>query len=442
MLVPGSIVIIDDDEKETKNRLIDPLRLRGELVFHYKEVPDKIDELINPRLVIIDWDLSDSGRIELLANGGLVVKNLRKIIDKSSFLLIIIWSIFADTKENRKDMKKTLVEMYNGRYSPDYIDDNNIKIVEEKLYAEDLIPIIEEWINTKHEAGLIFEWEKSLMIARDSLVSIVADCNINAIINIMYQQYGIIGLDRYISDLFFRILNRELKIDQQKFDKRIKGIHSQKNPRLSLNWYSDFHYLQYYCSVSKDERMMTGDLIIIEPDNPNAIDNYGLILNAHCDFVQKNVNFVKILRGTKITDLPPYEIKEVTNEMQIPFYYGWTRKKGKKTYYTRDDLIKKIIKDDMKKRYYRLLFVKDKKTDDSYYHIIFDFNKVNYYELKFDDDETPIMPVNWKRICRLDSPIIEDVLQKYSSYCSRIGVPDTPTFYLDKELEKMKKNSD
>nr|ADP09432.1 hypothetical protein E6-3G_17 [uncultured marine crenarchaeote E6-3G] len=442
MLVPGSIVIIDDDEKETKNRLIDPLRLRGELVFHYKEVPDTIDELINPRLVIIDWDLSDSGRIELLANGGLVAKNLRKIIDKSSFLLIIIWSIFADNEENRINMKKTLVEMYNGRYSPDNIDDNNIKIVEEKLYADDLIPIIEEWINNNHAAGLIFEWEKSLMIARDSLVSKVADCNIQAIINMMHQQYGIEGLDRYISNLFFRILNRELKLDQQKFYSRIKGIHSQKNPKLSLNWYSDFHYLQSYCSVSEDEKMMTGDLVIIDPDNPDEIDNYGLILNTHCDFVQKNVNFAKILRGTKIIDFPPYEKKNVTHEIQIPFSYGWTRKKGKKTYYRRDSLIEKIVKDDMKKRYYRLLFIKDKMIDDSYYHVIFDFNRVNYCELKLDDDGIPIMPVTWKRVCRLDSPIIEDVLQKYSSYCSRIGIPDIPRFYINKELEKMKKIPD
>jgi hypothetical protein len=47
--------------------------------------------------------------------------------------------------------------------------------------------------------------------------------------------------------------------------------------------------------------------------------------------------------------------------------------------------------------------------------VCFDFNNVRVVESSAIE--------NWELICRLDSPLIEEMLEKYGAFFSRVGVP-------------------
>jgi len=47
----------------------------------------------------------------------------------------------------------------------------------------------------------------------------------------------------------------------------------------------------------------------------------------------------------------------------------------------------------------------------------------------------------WKRICRVDTPLIDSLLHEYSAYASRIGVQATPEDIVESIVEKSKRQA-
>ncbi|GAI22192.1 unnamed protein product, partial [marine sediment metagenome] len=90
--------------------------------------------------------------------------------------------------------------------------------------------------------------------------------------------------------------------------------------------------------------------------------------------------------------------------------------------------------------YYILHFLKSSVDADDYFHLLIDFSMVQS-EAKKSGEGAVRIPSGWHRICRLDSPYIEDLLQKYASISARIGTPDIPENVIKKEKERLNSTS-
>jgi len=447
LLVPGTIVVVDDDD-EAETTLVKPLRNKGEHVLLYKKIPRNSTSFQNVRLVIIDWDLSGSEQLEPNVNGPMVVRNIEKILGSNRFCMVAIWSIYGDSEENRKLMRDAVFDLFNSKHPGAKLNPNNLIILGTKINSSKTEEEITKWLNDNHSAGIIYEWEKSLENARDKFTSKIYDNNLNNIIKLYSKYIGAEASVRQLSNLFIKLLLREIYLDVPTYTKKIDIINGKKGDDVdgenNLDWYSRYYYLQSYYVPLKNEPIMTGNIFLLDKKNPNKVDNYGVVLNCLCDFYNKKVNNIKLLRGSKISNLPEYTADKVTKGMHIPYEYGnyvtydEHIKQHVSKYHGKKDFIDKFFNNKLKESYYKLLFVKTNPQNKKYYHLIFDYNKINYEKVKLNETFTPQIPDNWKRICSLDSPLTEDLLQNYASFCSRIGVPPIPEKYIITEKHRLK----
>lgn len=88
----------------------------------------------------------------------------------------------------------------------------------------------------------------------------------------------------------------------------------------------------------------------------------------------------------------------------------------------RGEIIKAVIHGkDLRSNYYNLNFLYDYTRGD-FYHLIFDFHKVKSLKKARKVHELS----GYNRVCRVDSPLINDFLQQYVAHCSRFGTMTIP----------------
>lgn len=460
MIVPGTIVVVDDKPKDAERDLVNPLRKKGERVILFERDSIDLTKIINLRLAILDWDLMDTNNLSLNINGPKVVEKIIKIHEHSKFCLIIIWSVLAGKDKDRIAIRMKIKEIIDSEMPSHQLDVDNIKIFKTKYKSDDLIKSIQEWINENHSAGLLLEWEKLVNVARDKVVSQIYDINIERIICKICEQYPMKSSETEISFLFSRMLSRHINLVGSKmYDHIIKIVEKYEDPKEEiskendeeeeqestitqndLDWYSKFHYIQNYNYLSVTHPVMTGDLFF----NPKEEDfKYYLVINPMCDFVQKKIDRIKFIKGCIIPRIVRY--KRSDDWESIPKYvkdYCWTKyiktpEGVKKELLSRSKAIENSLKGKLNNRFYPLLHIKNKPSESDSYHINLDFNNVNNIKVEISEELNVRIPEGWIRILRIDYPMLEDILQTYSTYCNRVGISEYKE-YLNFEITKYK----
>ena len=426
MIVPGRVLVIDDAFDDVRD-VIAELREKGESVVFTTSLPE--DEMLeNVRLLIIDLFLAGE---DPDSNFDAVASILEKVSERTEFFLIAIWSSHARNKDDDQRIVETLKSCFKTRTGGKEIRAIFLEPFGKAIPQSELCDRIAKSLELHPECGLLLETERVVEKARDQAVSdIIATASIPVILKALKEEVGETALSRQMIDLFLRILGRHSKATDTM--STCIGKVSTSSEVVDSEKYGLIHNLQSYHSVASDERTWTGD--ILRRTAREGEYEYAVVVSPACDFAQckqRPFEYMRIIQAVRINheDLVKEEAKE-----QL-------RAKLRVKQDTLEACIRAVFEDGkfLQKRFYVLNFLKD---DDlgGLFHLVLDFHQVS--KTPFRETGTLIEQNDgWKRICRVDTPLIESLLHEYSAYASRIGVQATPEDIVESIVEKSKRQA-
>lgn len=429
-MIPGNILVVDNEYKDVEE-VIRSFEKNGFPVIYLASAPEESKCPVNIRLVILDLDLDGCGSVteEDISQAVLVLK---RVESRTKFYMVALWSRYVEENDEWIGIIENKYKEETGREFPAYF----LKPFGKKIGQEKLLQQIEKWIEENPHAGTVFKLESIVEDAMDGAVSDISNVGgIAAILKSISKEIGKAGSPRELSVLFNKILMRHSSVEGRVRELAPLIDKVLRRPLLDteqgiLNWYAKFHNLQAYFKVDQDEPLWTGDII---KKNNSSNNEFAIVLNPACDFAQNKVRMIKIAYAISFRTISEYN----QNDSVVPPIIEWIGKKKRK-YRKRKDVVNDIIKGGLAKNFYVLYFLEPTPPYDSYFHVLIDLSKIRSFKAKLDNQGGIKIPRGWKRICRLDTPYVLDLLQKYASFTSRVGIPDLPEDIKREEIKKIK----
>ena len=323
-----------------------------------------------------------------------------------------------------EDDPQNLVKSYEhffGPPFPGYVLPKGLKKDVEEETPAAIADLILGPLREKKILSLVLLWENLVDRAKDlSMKNLVRVEVENAIIELIQSIWNELGdkparsATRQLVQTMMTLVSRNVTggTVYEKLDALVQEISKMqrptgRDPRL-------YHHLMFYQPL-ETEGIWTGEIYkVIEQTNCQY--EYAIVMTPPCDIVQGKATSMLMCFGFAVkeeciedTTYPPYVIdpsvsKKISN-------MEWTR-----------DRLRAYVKErylaggqSLPDRLYRVRhFADDMKGQP--FDICFDFNNVRTVP--------PEDLKKWKRICRLDSPFIDEMMQKYGTQAGRIGTPD------------------
>lgn len=372
----SKILIVDDEanlEHGDVQKLLAKINEIGEC---FAKATDNISDLPGIKdadLLILDWDLTGSDP------SGSMAKRIIKALLSERVTPVIIYTNYSE--EQVKDQLNDFDPKIRDIITP----------VHKSEIGESLDKIkrtIEQSENLSLKVALF--WKPIVNQALEkTLFSIFTTLN-NEAMALVFRQFQ---LDRermpealkvLLSDLLFAELEPVeigMEIDE-----------TEVPPQQVTRGYEAFKWLETirrYGIPADGREVFTGDIFKIDEDT------FGIVITPRCDLVRAdNETFVKLLLGKELL----------------------TKIKGIKNIEEMKKELKKYLSGNHKANEYCLLYVPENTLERT---IIFDFNQVMTYRLEE-------VKKQFKRITRLRSPYITDLMQGYLKHNLRVGVPAKP----------------
>jgi hypothetical protein len=268
------------------------------------------------------------------------------------------------------------------------------------------------------------QWEDSFDRAKDiamkGLARLEIENTITGLVQSVCEEFSSIeSAARELVDLMMRLISRNIR--QGKSFARFQDLLRELSvaPRPSGQDPQLLHTLTFD-HPEQNEKPWTGDVYKIT--EIQKFYRYAIVLTPHCDLAQKKATSFLMclafpLKEEYLTDpeYPPYKIDPTVIRKATALTSDTSKdpdqKKQELRSYVKDRYFN--YRTDLGLRLYRIKHFADHNESMG---ICFDFNNVK--SLPIDG----IGPS--ERVGRLDSPFIEDMLQKYGAQSFRIGVPD------------------
>jgi hypothetical protein len=159
------------------------------------------------------------------------------------------------------------------------------------------------------------------------------------------------------------------------------------------------------------ETVWTGD--IYKTTGLPKYDDYAIVLTPVCDLVQNKTAKVLTCIGFPVVETyfkdkkyPPYIIDNAVKDVALKGQEEKTAEYIKNRYM----LGKPKLSDS-------LFFLWNFEDEEKNFGLCFNFNNVQTIDgLEIDS--------KWRKVCRLDSPFIQEMLEKYGRFASRVGTPE------------------
>lgn len=420
MIVPGRILVIDDVPEQV-SEMVDSLRLKGESVIFTTSMPE--DEFLeNVRLLIIDLYLVGNDKE---ASYDAVASILEKVSETTEFFIIALYSKYTGDAAKNKQIIEELKEIFHRRTETDLKAFFLEPFDKFSITQTELVNRLEKAIASNPICGLLLEIERSIENARDHTVSnIIVTASVPVILKALEEQVGEVALSREMVGLFLKVLGRHCK-PTETMSVCIKELISQ-SPSIDADKYGRIHNLQSYYIIPEQEAIWTGDVL----ERKNGKEDYAVIVTPECDFAQRKkrpLDYMKLISGVRINH-DDFANEELLEKIKTQLKISKRR--------TLEDCVKSILTGGLKKRFYVLKCLKD--DQDTIFHLVLDFQRIS--KLRFKEKVGALGVGNWRRVCRIDTPIIADLLQKYSAYSSRIGVQTIPSDVVKSMIEKTKES--
>lgn len=424
----GKVLFVDDDYETIADATTAFLN-QGIPVQYWKGTGELPSSIFDVRIVIIDLDLEG---INMRVPGDefyfSAVEALRKI--PGPFIVFIVAREF-DTSDpdrlrdvyNRKVGVPLCGYIANEGLTKDELEDPNC-----------LESLIVSFLEKNEVLHLILSWEGIFDKAKDAAMSDImlydVDVPIRALVKMLCANSGEgKATARELIEVMVRLVSRRTSetAEASNLVNLICGI----NKVPLENNYPNFEDLRLYSKLmfylpSNDEDLMTGDIFETEDEF-----KYAVILTPKCDIIQDNTGgralvcfgFPLKRENFENPNFPPYKIDQKIN--------GLCQKE-------RTFTIK--IAETAEKRYFKetppvgIPIIWNFCPEQGKFGICLDFNDVRSLPFAEIYDNWKNKKT-WKRVSRIDSPFIEEILQRYGTLVSRIG-----TFQINRSPLKLKED--
>lgn len=420
MIVPGRILLVDDaptdNEKAVVEKVMRDLREQGESVLFSPSIPENETMYENVRLLIIDLLLAGTDMDRSLE---IIATILDKLNSRTAFFVVAVWTkatraqgnnIVADIKnafKNRtqKDLAAVILDPFGKNISP-----------------SQLMKRIQKAMKSLPQCALLYEVEASVEYARDRALSdIISTADIPIIIEAMKEEIAGETLARDMINLYLKILGRH-SVPSKQMQKCVNRM-AKGTAKIDPDKYGRIHNLRSYYEVKKEESVWTGDVLA----EKKRKGKYAVVISPACDFAQRKRRKMK-----HIKILPAFRINH-----QDLLRKDYLKKLAKQLNIKEEDykaLQRNILTCNLPERYYSLTYLQDSNSD--LYHLFLDFQATQ--SITFRKDGGSLEKAGYIRTCRIDNPLIDDLLQGYSAYSSRIGTDSTPKSVIDAAKSKIR----
>lgn len=400
------VLFVDDDYK-TIAEVTSSFLEEGIQVQYWNGSGNLPKSVLNARIVVLDLDLTDSDMKAAMGDEFYipVVNALRKI--PGPFIVIIVAREF-----DRKDPNK-LKRMYKrevGTAFCGYIADRGL--TKEELTPRRLENLISSLLKKNVVLNLVLAWERMFDKAEDAALDEIAannvDRSIRALVKILYRNFGESeGAARALVDEMTRLVSRrtcETK-DFKRLAELVTEINNTLLKKVTIPTKEDlllYSRLIFY-NPTKEEAIMTGDVFKTKEEF-----KYGIILTPKCDLTQRKTKKLLVCYGFPLKKLY-FRNRNYPPHRNDPFIAKLHEEK----------LSMIDIAKNMEKRYLEstlpnaLQVMWHFNPKEGTQGICLDFNNVQSVEIS--------KVKKWRRLARIDSPYIDEILQRYGSLASRIG---------------------
>ena len=451
----GKILFVDDRYDDDIKRAVTELVKNGLTVQYWdgeKPIPKTIR---NVRVVVIDLDLAGAGtRSGGFSDYSLAVDALHDI--PGPYVVIIMAQDFESTDP------QNLNHYYKVTYGPlcGYIAEQGLSKVGEAADPSLLGSLISKSINDTLE--LIFLWEAIVNKAKDTAMREFfvgnVEKTVNSLVKLLCLDVGEESAARELVNIVTRLVSRRTReaSEYTQMKTLISKLNKTKMTKANHPTSEDirlFNRLMFF-EPDSTENVWTGDIYRTTTTTGWKYNRYAIVFSPKCDLVLHKTQSIMVCYGFPVLEkyldspnFPPMKhdkkvVERLENDKQK--LLKWVEKRHPNNASSFQELLHKYpritssilpnaitekVKEKrknflkwMQKRYleegelpenlYTLWhFIEEK----SAYPICFDFNNVACIEFQHLK--------KWKRICRLDFPFIEEMIEKYGTLVSRIGVP-------------------
>jgi hypothetical protein len=236
------------------------------------------------------------------------------------------------------------------------------------------------------------------------------------------------GASRELVQLFNKVLLRYMTTGElTEIRKLMDGLGGDGD--ISPDWYARFHHFQTYYDPGDTEPVWTGD--IFETGGNDHQRNYSIVITPKCDLAYGKGDRLKVVYAMKIGYQP--EEQRPAFEMIWPDL-SFVEPEGEGLSKDAEGFLHSVAGHTKKakklpERFQLLRFVC---TGVGGFHLLVDLHNVC---------SIPRVEIEqgWKhkRISRLDSPYIEDLMHRYAALSERVGVPTIPEKVCEAEANRL-----
>jgi hypothetical protein len=406
----GKILLVDDRYDDVIKKAVTVLIEKGMSVQFWDGKGDFPDMIRNVRVVILDLDLAGLGTRSGPEFYYPAVEALKKI--PGPFIVVIMAMDFHE------DDPFNLDSYYKSSYgSPlcGFIAKQGLSKDEELEDPSRLETLIISSVEQNKILNLILLWEQLVDKAKDKAFSDLVvkeiESTVLTLIKSLCKDFGEESAARELANVMMRLISRRIceYKESQKLNEIIKELNAF-NVGQTPEYPSEEDLLLYnrlmFYTPESEEDVWTGDIYRVE--GFSKYDKYAIVLTPVCHLVQGKTTRILTCFAfpldEKCFDDPEYPPNKVDPAVLK------RREKGE------SDIIPFL-----KERY-----IARKQNLPDNFHIIWNFkDEKETFGICFDFNNVRSMEKDnvrkWKRICRLDSPFVEEILEKYGKLVSRIG---------------------
>ena len=407
-IISGKVLVVDDQMNEPIKNLIECMMKNGIHAQYWNSKGDFHKHITNVRVLILDLNLT-SGQ----ASRGTkfyyldAIEVLHNI--KGPYIVLIYATDF--TEKDIDWIRKAYEDIYEEPFEG-HIE--GIDGLTKSSDPEKLIDKIIAIIRNKEVYRLIQTWEKLLDRSKDlglqKFASKKFENEVRQFVGTISTEVGAESVPREFVSHMLRFVSRDMLRgeDYNDLKQMLDNIgKKQIQPTSDLLLQNRNMYFEPHSS----EDIWTGDIFKIK--NGDDYWDYGIILTPECDIAQDKLDNFLVCKGfaldqrIKETNHPIYSIIDGSRLLD----QSSTTEAYKKAFVKQMARLRKCFN-----RYYALWNFSEK--ENKYIGLCFDFQRMcSINKDAFSDNHKS------KRIARLDIPYVTELIQKYSTYSTRLGIP-------------------
>lgn len=433
---PGKVLILDDSYEDVKIAISQLLDI-GVPVMYWKGEGDPPKTATNIRAVIADLSFGEG-----LARGEPsfylpAIERLQKI-SGPYFVILMSLDYIPDDPKHLKEALESL-----GQSIPGFVFEEGILKDDLATHPQKVATFLKTALSNKLVMNLVLQWEKIVDSSKDKMlrdfVKEELEFAMVQLVKLIYVDMDTNAAPREFIDRLSTLHSRTMADSEsiaslQPLLSKVKDVDLGKVDLSKIDQRLHWNLMYYY---PENEGIWTGDIFKDQRKNGYT---YHIVITPACDISHGKAGRILVCSGCaldtkffKDTKYPLYS-KDKTLAQAMK---RLTEKKDKDAIQKLSGMAERAFINDagyvedrpwekIPEKFYKIWNFKESPTDEQF-GICFDFQDVTSYSIKdYEKLET-------KPICRLDSPFIDLMLQKYGVFASRMGTPEInrspPTIY-------------